>query len=182
VNLLKNKEKDAEVFYSLQPKSPEVMELLIPKEGEWPVVKEHLKKGEKKLIVIKLKRRHLKNQTVSLSCQENVVVVEKLSKEKMIEACKSKGKKLLPLKDNTVEMYTLKFDGGTLVYYVNKSDRTLQDKVSIDSKNVVINGEEKDFYEVLVKPETEFLLEIRVKDLFGDTKFHKESKVKMLKS
>ncbi len=78
-------------------------------------------------------------------------------------------------------MYTLKFEGGMLVYYVNKSERTLQDKVSLDSKNMVINGEEKDFIEVLVKPGEEFLLEIRVNDVFGETKFHKESKLKQLK-
>ena len=137
-----------------------------------------IKGGEEKVVLLKAKVVDVKNTSYAYQYSEIYKFREELTREQLRYICKQRGQKVMELCKGNIEVYNCKYYGGFVDLYVNKGTkgflggkRVSKEVVVFDCENVRVNGKENvKELEVVLGPGEEFLVDMRIIDLFESSK------------
>jgi len=172
-----NNEKEITSYNRLQISKINNMEIFIPANVNSPFIDINVGPGQQKIVLLKAKVLDLNNTSYAYEYSELYKLVQTFSVEQLKMLCRTKGQRTQTFKNGQIEAYTFKYLGGFADYYVNKGGAgTLQEEITFDAQNILINGQETKHLEIFVVPGQDFLVDMKIKNVFETCRCNRKTR------
>jgi len=159
------------------------MELFLPEKNDSQNIEFKLSKDQTEIIVLKAKVFETEETAFSYLFGEAFKLSQSFSPSQLKLLCQSKGKKIQSLNDGNVEVYNYKYLGGFADFYLNKGSKgVFEEEIAFDLKNFLVNGAaQTDNLKITLHPGEEFLLDMKIQNIFNACSCSRKSKTKFTK-
>jgi len=182
VILYQNNVDDLILNVKIQLKELKNLEVYLPEKHNSQTIQFKVSKGETQMVILKAKVSDIDNPVYSYSYGEVFKFSQNLSSSQLKHLCQSQGQKTQSLNDDNIQVFHYKYPGGFADFYMNKGHKgVLEEEITFDLKNFLVNGAETNDLKITLPPGQEFLLDLRVKDIFDSYSFSRKSKTKLIK-
>ena len=176
--LYANNEKDITSYNRMQLSKLNNMEICLPlKAHNSPFIDINVPAGQQKMVILKARVLDLENTSYAYEYSELYKFVQSFSTEQLKMLCRTQGQRVQSFKNGQIEAYTFKYLGGFADYYVNKGGAgTLQEEITFDAQNILVNGEETKKLEIFVVPGQDYLVDMRIKNVYESCRCNRKTR------
>ena len=184
-----NKEEKIALNSRLEIQKFDNMELYMPGSKETHTVDLKLEPGSEKMVIFKARiedaslERELdvceaaKTKAFAYEYGEMFRLSNVYTSDQLKELCIEKGTKIQRFLNGMIEVYKFTYLGGVVEYYVNHHEnKTFKQEITFEAQNILVNGKEPENMAVLVPPKKDYILDMKVKDMYKGSKFTRKTR------